>query len=108
MVLETPIAIDPTGEISKKGTPIYAVRLKTPTGRPFDAGTAFLNEISTGENAGKTCWSIRISKQPGIPHGLALVGWPDGEGWYLSLDDGRAPVKAAAPADDMPNDHIPF
>lgn len=110
MVLETDIAIDPTGEVSKKGSDIFAVRLKTPSGRPFDAGTAYQNDIKMGENAGDTMWSIRIAKQPGIPDGLDLVAWPQGEGWYLAMGGNAAPASrpASAPADGVDGDHIPF
>ena len=110
MVLETDIAIDPTGEESRKGSQIFAVRLKTPSGRPFDAGTAYQNEIKAGENAGGTMWSIRIARQPGIPDGMDLVAWPDGEGWYLAMGGNAAPTSrpASAPADDVGNDAIPF
>lgn len=111
MVLETDIAIDPKdGELSKKGSPIYAVRLKTPSGRPFDAGTAYRNEIKAGENVGGVMWSIRIAKQPGIPEGLDLVAWPDGEGWSIAMGGKSAPAprQASAPADDAGNDDIAF
>lgn len=106
MVLETDIAIDPTGEESRKGSQIFAVRLKSPSGKPFDAGTAYQNDIKVGDNAGETMWSIRIARQPGIQEALDLVAWPDGEGWYLAMGGGSAP---SAPSQDrVPSDEIPF
>ncbi|TAN63561.1 MAG: hypothetical protein EPN20_09470 [Magnetospirillum sp.] len=106
MVIETDIAIDPTGEMSRKGSPIFAVRLKSPSGKPFDAGAAYQNTIKMGENAGKVMWSIRIARQPGIPEALDLTAWPDGEGWYLAMGGNAAPA-APAPAAG-PDDAIPF
>lgn len=109
MVLETDMAIDPTGEESRKGSQIFAVRLKTPSGRPFDAGTAYQNEIKAGENAGKTMWSIRIARQPGIPEALDLTAWPDGDDWYLSMGGSVAPsAPASPPGGDVDGDNIPF
>lgn len=110
MLLETPLAIDPTGELTRKGEPIFTVRLKTPSGKVFEAGTAYRNVITTGENAGKVMWTIRVRKQPGIPEDIELAAWPEGEGeWYLT--DGRARASTHAPRQesaDLGDDNIPF
>lgn len=110
MLLETPLAIDPTGELTKKDEPIFAVRLKTPSGKVFEAGTAYRNIITVGENAGKAMWAIRIRKQPGIREDIELAAWPEGEGeWYLTDGSARAPKPAPqASGDDVSGDSIPF
>lgn len=111
MVLETPLAIDPTGEVSRKNSDIFVVRLKTPSGRVFDAGTAYRNEIKVGENAGEAMWSIRINPQPGIKDGMDLVGWPDAEGWYLAMGGQQSAPRQSVPSDqgeDADGDEIPF
>lgn len=114
MVLETPIAIDPTGEVAKNGAPLFAVRLKTPSGRTFEAGRAFMNEIKTGENAGGEMFTIKIGRQPGIPEALELAAWPDEaeNEWYLAMGASapQAPAQrsrgdAGGPGAD---DEIPF
>lgn len=109
MILETPIAIDPTGEVAKNGAKVYAVRLKTPSGRPFDAGRAFMNEIKMGENAGKAMFTVKIGAQPGIPQAMELCAWPSREDGEWFLDMGRQSPAAPPPSEpETMNDSIPF
>ena len=111
MVVESPIAIDPTGEVTRKGDPIYAVRLKSPSGVNFDAGTAYANTIKTGDNKGKLVWTIRIGRQPGIPQALDLVAWPLDEAGEWEISGGRdaAPRPSSRrAAEDDDGDEIPF
>jgi uncharacterized protein (DUF736 family) len=117
MILETPIAIDPTGEVARNGAPIFSVRLKTPSGRTFEGGHAFMNEIKTGDNAGAAMFTIKIGRQPGIPEALELAAWPvdgDDDAWFLAMGSSAPAGRPASsggngwePPEDT-SDEIPF